>query len=200
MAVLRPNEEWLQIITDLVEGEGVKREAARAAVWEGVEHYVQHVRRRKLPIGPLIDDDDAVRAISLRVMEKLVLNDFENLKRWRWRQLSGRDSAQWWTFIRIVVTSKAIDFARGSKRQIARRKSRKSSAPSGATFQWVREDPTDPSAVGDVMDATSRLLARSTEAQLIEILDWVNSVRAAAGEPESQTRSVSPRRRRSRGR
>lgn len=193
--ILRPNRDWLEIITHVLDGEGKQREEARATMWGNVKHFVEHVDRGKLPIGPLADDDDALRDIAVRVLEKLERHDFAHLREWRRRQLSGRDAAQWWTFIRLVVRSKATDYARGSPLNIARRGSRKD-APSGkAAFEWVRVEPTEASVLSE--QSTARFLARCTWPQLFDFLDKLNGVRAPASELPLQPRPAlaSPQRR-----
>lgn len=197
---LRPNPDWLQIVTDILDGEGARREQARGAMWEDVTHFVEHVARSKLGIGPLADDSDALRDIAVRVVDKLERNDFAHLREWRRRQLSGREAAQWWTFIRMVARSKATDYARGSPLNIAPRRSRKDAPPGSAVFEWVRVEPTDPSVLTETMHSTARFVAHSTLPALVDFLDRVNRMRTPPSglpvQPPAPPPPGSPRRRR----
>jgi hypothetical protein len=125
--------QWLKIIEDLLAGD----KDARATMWRRVFQHIEHLVR--LDIGPLSDDKEVRRDIAVRVLGKLEANEHRNLRAWVDRQRRGTDSCSWWGFINVVARRCAIDHARTSSRNIARR---------GEPFRWVRVEPEDPSSRG----------------------------------------------------
>jgi len=125
-----PNDEMLAIIRELLQGSEPARKRARAVLWSEVDRYV--VYRANLPIGPLADDRDERRNIALRVMEKLERDDCADLREWEHRQCERRNAAPWWGFVKTVAKHRAIDHARTSRLNLARR---------GEPFVWAIIEP-----------------------------------------------------------
>jgi len=134
---LIPNEDWLAIVDRVLAGDG----AARTLLWIQVGLFVERLAR--LPIGPLNGDDEARRDIALRVLGKLEHRDAANLRSWRDRHTRRHHASAWWSWIKSVAYSVAIDYARVCKSNIAVR---------GAPFVWVEVATTDPQRLTDAME------------------------------------------------
>jgi hypothetical protein len=168
MAALQHSTDptWLQIIDDLLDGAQNKQAVARTTLWCEVLHYVELCAR--LPIGPLSEDGDARREIGDRVLKKLEANDHALLRDWRDRQRRKRDHSSWWAFIKMVTRHRAIEYARCSSLNVARR---------GEPFRWVRVDLVDPLAFDET--ASAEFLAHCTEEALYKVLDELQPSHAA---------------------
>lgn len=139
-----PQVDWSGIVERLFRA-GTKEEweKARKAMWLGVEEYV--VYRAKLRIGPLNDDEDARRDIAVAVMEKLERNDYAHLVAWLERPRRRDLATSCWILVKTITRSMAIDFARGSWRNVA---------PRGEKFRWVREEPVSLETLEEAADGT----------------------------------------------
>lgn len=134
----RRDGPWLKIIEDLLAGNKSARDTTWCRVFQHIEHSV------RLSIGPLGDDREVRRDIAVRVLKKLEANDFKNLRAWVDRQRRGTDGCSWWGFINMMARRCAIDHARGSSHNLARR---------GEPFQWVRVDPEDPAVLAERLES-----------------------------------------------
>lgn len=132
--------QWLKIVEDVLAGNRI----ARDAMWCQVLQYIEHVVR--LDIGPLSDDKEVRRDLAVRVLEKLEANDHKHLRRWMDRQRHGTDGCSWWGFITMVARCRAIDYARTSSRNVARR---------GEPFEWVRIEPEDPAVLIERLESSA---------------------------------------------
>lgn len=139
---------WLKIIEDLLAGD----KDARATTWRRVFQHIEHLVR--LDIGPLSDDKEVRRDIAVRVLGKLEANEHRNLRAWVDRQRRGIDSCSWWGFINMAARRCAIDHARTSSRNLARR---------GEPFRWVRVEPEDPAVLAERLDSSTELSGCCTE-------------------------------------
>lgn len=167
---LLPNEKWPELVDRLLEGNNLERETAWNTMWVEVDHFV--LRCAKLPIAKLNDDDDALRDIAVRVMKRLERNNFQHLRTWRRKQ--GQPRAQvWWRYIDTVAYTVAVDYARTSRQNLARR---------GEPFRWAREVMVDP----EVFDYISH--ARSTDliGYLTRLVDMAGG--SAPGENQAPLR------------
>ncbi|HEX8110879.1 MAG TPA: hypothetical protein VF516_24270 [Kofleriaceae bacterium] len=115
--------------------------------WCQVFHHIEHTLR--LGIGPLSDDKEVRRDIAVRVLQKLEANGYKHLREWVDRQRRGTDSCSWWGFINMVARRCAIDYARTSSRNVARR---------GEPFEWVRVEPEDPAVLVERMESSKAQL------------------------------------------
>jgi hypothetical protein len=136
-ASARRDGKWLTIIEDVLAGD----ERARGRTWDDVFRHIEH--RVRLRIGPLSDDKEVRRDLAVCVLRKLEANDYRNLRAWVARQHRGTDGCTWWGFINVMVRTCAIDYARTSNRNLARR---------GEPFLWARVDPEDPAVVVERLD------------------------------------------------
>ena len=143
---LHPNEDWPGIIDRLLDGADAEQKTARETMWVEVEYYVVYCV--KLPIGPLNEDEDTRRDIADRLLRRLEQDRFRHVREWRERQRRREAHAPWWRLIRLMASSLAIDFARGSRQNIA---------PRGKPFQWARVEPVDPHVLlGDPLGKTKK--------------------------------------------
>lgn len=127
----------LKIIENVLAGD----KSARSAMWAQV---IQHIERTvRLDIGPLSDDKEVRRDIAVVVLRKLEANDYRNLRAWVDRQHRGSDGCSLWGYINMVARRCAIDYARTSDRNLARR---------GEPFLWVRVEPEDPTVLAERLD------------------------------------------------
>jgi len=124
------NDQWLAIIRELLRGSERTRRRAREVLWLEIFRYVVH--RAKLPIGPLANDPDERREIALRVLQKLERNNYAHLREWEHRQCQRRNAAPWWGFVKVVAIHRAIEHARTSRLNLARR---------GEPFVWAIIEP-----------------------------------------------------------
>ncbi|HEX8113406.1 MAG TPA: hypothetical protein VF516_37005 [Kofleriaceae bacterium] len=131
---LRPNAQWPPIVRDILEGDPSARTKARTILWQEVQCFVERVVR--LPIGPLNEDEEARRDIAVRVLVKLEKQSNAHLAAWYARQLRQRDHSSFWTWIKTISWSCAIDHARTSRLNIAPRSEKR--------FDWIRIDCVDP--------------------------------------------------------
>ena len=170
---LHPNEDWPGIIDRLLRsGADAEQKTARETMWVQVDHYV--VYRAKLPIGPLNEDEDTRRDIAVRLLRRLEKDRFRHVREWRERQRRREAHASWWGWIRMMASSLGIDFARGSRQNIA---------PRGKPFQWARVVPVDPhvlpTMLGDPLGRSLDFLRRSSPddlvAYLAELQDALNA-------------------------
>jgi hypothetical protein len=137
---LIPSARWPAIVDAVLTDDP----GARAVLWVQVGFYVERIA--KLPIGPLSEDEEARRDIALKVMSKLEGKSFANLKEWRRREARKQDHASWWTWIKTVSRCAAVDHARVSRENIARR---------GDNFEWVKVQTTDPFLLSDTLNGMS---------------------------------------------
>jgi hypothetical protein len=112
-------------------------------MWVEVQHYVVYCA--KLPIGPLNEDEDARRDIAVSLLRRLEQDQFGHVREWRRRQRRRTDHASWWGWIGLMAWSLGIDFARGSRQNIAQR---------GTPFRWVRIVSVDPRVLADMLGDT----------------------------------------------
>ena len=167
---LLPNEKWPELVDRLLEGTPQERETAWTTMWVEVDHFV--IRCAKLPIAKLNDDEDAVRDIAVRVMKRLERNNYQHLRTWRRKQ--GQPRAQvWWRYIDTVAYTVAVDYARTSRQNLARR---------GEPFRWAREIMVDP----DVFNYISHAQASDLIGYLTRLVDMAGS--GAAEETKVPTR------------
>jgi DNA-directed RNA polymerase specialized sigma24 family protein len=152
---LRANVSWPAVVRAVVGDEARARQAARAILWSEVTFFVARVAR--LPIGPLCEDDEARADIAVRVLQKLEANGNAHLREWLARQDAGRDQASFWTWIKTIARCTAIDFARTSRRNLARR---------NAPFEWARVACVDPYVLGEAIDGGARMAADDDELEL----------------------------------
>ena len=154
---LCPNEEWPGIIDVILAGRPeTTYRRARSLMWQQVDDYVVH--HVKLPIGPLGDDEDVRRDISVRVLRKLEANSYCHLREWERRQAQKRDHASFWGWIKVVVKHVSIDYARTSRRNLARR---------GEPFRWAVVDSVDPFVLAETCDRTDELREFLARAQAL---------------------------------
>jgi hypothetical protein len=138
---LHPNADWPGIIDRLLgRGTHAEHKAARETMWVEVQHYVVYCAR--LPIGPLNEDEEARRDIAVSLLRRLEHDDFRHVREWKRRQRSGQDHAAWWGWVQLMASSLGIDFARGSRQNVARR---------GKPFRWVRITSVDPHLLPDMI-------------------------------------------------
>jgi len=156
---VRPDTEWLPLVNDILGSNARAHDIARSIMWCKVIFYVEHIAR--LPIGPLNDDDEARRDIAMRVLEKLEAKEYFHLKEWRLRHLCKRDDASLWGLIHAVLRTTAIDYARTSRQNIARR---------GEPFEWVRVEYVDPFELGERLGTTLDFFAHCGEQELHEFI------------------------------
>lgn len=161
---LRPNAQWMVIVANILGGDTTARDRGRATLWEDVAYYVEHVVR--LPIGPLNEDPDARRDIAIRVLQKLEMSSSAHLARWHARQLGKREHASFWRLIKAMSWSIAIDYARGSRRNIGKR---------GQNFQWIRIDCADPQLLSEALGSPSGYLACGSEQEIDDALIRIRS-------------------------
>ena len=128
-----PNKHWPGIIDRLLDGTPTEQAESRETLWVEVERYVVHFARP--PIGPLADDPDVRSQLALKVLRRIEQNDFRHLRLWREKQRHRQDSSAWWGWISTMTRRLAIDVARGSKQNLARR---------GEPFRWARVVPVNP--------------------------------------------------------
>jgi hypothetical protein len=156
---LRPSVQWLPIVRDVLSGDGKARNIARAILWQEVQYFVQFIV--KLPIGPLNEDDEARADIALRVLQKLEAKSNANLVEWLARQVRQRDHASFWGWVKTIAWSTAIDYARTSRRNIARR---------GENFEWIRLDCVDPRLLGEALGNPRSFLPCGSDQDVEEFL------------------------------
>lgn len=156
---LVPNKHWPAIIERLLDGTDAERDEARHTLWVEVQRYV--LRFAKLPIGPLADDPEVRADLVVQVLHRLERDGSRHLRLWREGQRSGQTSITWWGLIGMMTRHLAIDIARGSRLQLARRKE---------PFRWARVVAVDPAVFdGAQRDALSRsldFLASATSEQI----------------------------------
>ena len=138
---LQPNSRWPEIISEVL-GDGPTSDASRALMWFQVLFYVETVT--KLPIGPLADDPDVRREVSMRVMDKLEKKSYSALREWLQRQQAKKDCVSWWSFVKMLARSTSIDVARSSRKNVGSR----------TRFEWVREESVDPFILSETLDGT----------------------------------------------
>ncbi len=143
--------QWLKIMEDLLAGD----RSARNTMWYQVLQYIEHSVR--LDIGPLSDDKEVRRDLAFRVLGKLEANDCKHLREWMDRHRRGSDGCSWWGFVKMVTRRCAIDYARTSSRNVARR---------GEPFQWVRVEPEDPRVLDERRESSAELLGYASESEL----------------------------------
>lgn len=169
---LHPNADWPGIIDQLLgSGTDAEHRAARETMWVEVQEYV--VCSAKLPIGPLNEDEDARRDIAVNLLRRLEQDQFRHVREWRRRQRDRKDHASWWNWIRLMASSLGIDYARGSRQNVAQR---------GARFRWARVVPVDPHVLGEMLgdtlgkslDFLGRCGADDLVAYLAELQDVLN--------------------------
>lgn len=141
---LHPNADWAGIVDRLLGG-GTRTDQAKAreTMWVEVEQYV--VKLARLPIGPLNEDEDARRTIAVNLLRRLEQREFRHVREWRQRQQRRKDHTSWWGWIQLMAWSLGIDFARGSRQNIA---------PRGQPFRWARIVPVDPHVLADIIGGT----------------------------------------------
>lgn len=172
---LLANRQWPAIVRDILIGECPARDEARALLWQEVQRFVEHVVR--LPIGPLNDDEDVRRDIALRVLGKLERNSNAHLAEWFARQLERRDHSSFWTWIRTITKSCAIDHARTSRLNVASRSTKQ--------FAWVRVDSVDPMLLNDVLGSPRSYLPCGCDEDLEQYLAVLQDrLRDEAGAPD----------------
>ena len=164
---LRANAEWPPIVRDVLGSDRKLREAARAVLWQEVDYFVRRVV--KLPIGPLNDQDDCRRDISVRVLAKLEAKSYAHLAKWIERQDHQRDHASFWGLVKTISSSTAIDYARGSDLNIA---------PRGEPFEWIRVDCADPRLLGEALSSPHGYLGCGAGQDVDDVLHEI-SARAA---------------------
>jgi len=157
---LRPSAQWPPIVRDVLTGEGRARERARAILWQEVQWFVERVVR--LPIGPLNDDEEARRDIALRVLAKLERKSNAHLAAWYQRQLRQRDHSSFWTWIKTISWSIAIDHARTSRLNVAPRSEKR--------FEWVRIDCVDPQVLCEALGNPRSFLSCGSDQDVEDVL------------------------------
>jgi hypothetical protein len=144
---------------DLLVGDGRKYEVARDTLWSQVLQYIVHSVR--LDIGPLSDDEEVRREIAYRVLAKLERNKYAHVRTWRERQRRGKDGCSWWGFVKMVARRCAIDYARTSNLNVARR---------GEPFRWVRVEPEDPAVLVEKLESYTDPLEHCSESEVYDRL------------------------------
>lgn len=135
---LQQNSSWPAIIGDVI-GDTPKAETARAVMWFEVIFFVEKLA--KLPIRVLADDPEVRRDIAIRVMGKLEARSYKKLRGWhRRQQLKIVDRANWWNFVGMIARYVAVDVARCSRLNVARR---------GDPFELVKLEPLEPSILNE---------------------------------------------------
>jgi hypothetical protein len=160
----KPNEQWLDVIDDLLGDERGKQTAARTTLWLELENHVKHFAR--LPLGALADDDEVRADVFVRVMMKLEANDYAHICEWRRRQRARHDQASWWGFVSLVANHRSIEYVRTSKRNMAAR---------GSPCEWARIELADPSVFEDTLSDSEGFLAHGSEQALYDYLDRFQS-------------------------
>jgi hypothetical protein len=153
-----PDQQWAEIVNQLLRGTEGERRAARAAIWRRVNNYV--ARKARLRAGPLPDDDVGRRDIALRVIETLERDDFAQIREWERRQRADRDAASWWTFVNMIVYCRAVELERASRLDVAHR---------GESFAWVTGEVTEPHTPAD-----PRLVDARTQHDWLEMLEFLD--------------------------
>lgn len=180
---LLPNSQWPEIVDQLLgSGSAEDGTAARATMWLQIQRYVVHVAR--LPIGPLADDPDLRRDLSVRVLQKLEKADYQHVRIWRERQRTRDACGSWWTLISTVTRSIATDLARGHKQNLARR---------GEDYVWARIIPVDPTVFDDAQSsALSKALRFLEAADADERLGYVTAWAETNGCDVTEAEAVAP--------
>ena len=148
---LHPSADWPDIIDQLLDSPQPRdRDNARVTMWVEVVHYV--VRRARLPLGPLNDDEEIRHDVAVRVLERLERDGNKRIRQWRERQREKRDHATWWGWILRVACSTSIDLARGSRQNIASR---------GNPFLWAKVIPMDPAVISGMQGGSIQSFVKS---------------------------------------
>lgn len=180
---LLPNSHWPELVDRLL-GSGSTDDgtAARTTMWLQIQRYVVHIAR--LPIGPLSDDPEVRRDLSVRVLQKLEKDDYQHVRTWRERQRTRCARGSWWTLISTVTRSLATDLARGHKQNLARR---------GDNYVWARIVPMDPALFDDAQSsAMSRALQFLETADADDRLGYVTALAEATGCDLAESDVVTP--------
>jgi hypothetical protein len=157
---LRPSAQWPPIVRDILVGSVSARARARTILWQEVQRFVEHVVR--LPIGPLNDDEEARRDIALGVVAKLERKSNAHLAAWYARQLRQRDHSSFWTWIKTISWSIAIDHARTSRLNVAPRSEKR--------FAWIRVDCVDPQALCEALGSPRSFLSCGSDQEVEDFL------------------------------
>jgi hypothetical protein len=157
---LRASAQWPPIVRDILAGDVRARQRARTLLWQEVQRFVEHVVR--LPIGPLNDDEEARRDIALRVLVKLEKKSNAHLDAWYARQLRQRDHSSFWTWIKTISWSIAIDHARTSRLNVAPRSEKR--------FEWIRVDCVDPQALCEALGNPRSFLSCGSDQEVEDFL------------------------------
>jgi hypothetical protein len=177
-----PNEDWPGIIDRLL-GSGGLAEAAREIMWVEVQQYVVSVAR--LPIGPLNEDEEVRGDVAVGVLHRLERNDHRHLRTWRQRQHEQQGHTPWWNYIQMMAASLAIDAARGSRQNVARR---------GEPFRWMRTVPVDPHLLGERLGHSPGFLRQASHGALLDYLGEVQEAwrddEPPADPPRSEPRGL----------
>lgn len=156
---LHPSADWPDIIDQLLDSPKPRdRDNARVTMWVEVVHYV--VRRARLPLGPLSDDEEIRHDVAVRVLERLERDGNRRIREWRDRQRARRDHASWWGWILRMAWSISIDLARGSRQNIASR---------GNPFLWAKVIPMEPSVISGVQGGSIQTFVDSCSADDLRV-------------------------------
>ncbi len=153
------NQEWLAIVTQLLDGTESERRRAHEVLWVQVSHFVIEVAR--LRIGPLGDDLDVRRDVAVDVMCRLMRRDCEQVQLWRATRRHNGDTGAWWSFVATLAQTAAIDAARTCRQRLSRR---------GEPYRFANEVPLE----------STDFLKRGTEPDIAEYLISVIDLRREA--------------------
>lgn len=169
---LLPNQDWPGIIDRLL-GAGTQAEqvAARETMWIEVQRYV--VRFARLPIGPLTEDLEVRLDIAVSLLRRLEQGGCRHVRIWRERHRQ-RQAASWWGWIGLMTRTLAIDVARCSRQNLARR---------GEPFQWARVVSVDPVVFHETLrDALGRSLEFVAQAAPEDLIGYLGALRDLCAE------------------